>query len=133
MHYIFPVAYCILNTDMDKCEHIEYGIEDAPLDSVMLYDAYSVKRLQDAIDVLNEDIAQLHSHIASITQPEPSVQATEPLPEYVSNVVVKFRDKHIEHHKYSDENKLDNATIIAQVKKMFPKDTVVNVMIVEKQ
>ena len=128
-----PVAYCILNADMGKCEQIAYGVEDAPLDSVKLYDQYVVERLQRTLDASEKANEYLRSQLTAAKQPEASTQATEPLPEYISNVVVKFRDKHVEHHKYSDTSKQDNATIIAQVKKMFPKDAVANVMIVEKQ
>ena len=127
-----PVAYCILNADMDKCEHIEYGVEDAPLDSIKLYDQYVVERLQRALLDAEKTNECLRIKLLNASQPEASTQDTEALPEYISNVVVKFKDKHVEHHKYSDTSKQDNATIIAQVKKMFPKDAVANVMIVEK-
>lgn len=132
-----PVAYCILDAVMDKCEHIAYGTEDAPADSVMLYDQYSVKRLQDSIDVLNEDIEQLHNYIASIAQPEATMQATEALPkqEYKKIVYVKVKGKdRMEVHGYVNFIEEDNATIIANVRKDMKdaKVDVENVFIMEK-
>jgi len=120
-----PVAHCILNADMDKCEHIEYGVLDAPADAVMLYDQYVVERLQRRIEALTRDNEHLCSQISAKVAPEATTQATEAseLPaNYIKNVAVKFMDGHVEHHQYSDVSQLDNATLIAQVKKMFPEN-----------
>jgi len=130
-----PVAHCILNADMDKCEHIAYGVEDAPGESIFLYDMFVVQRLQRRIDALTRDNEHLCSQISAKGQPEVATQAIEASelpPNYTKHVAVKFMDGHVEHHQYSDVSQLDNATIIAQVKKMFPEKRVANVMVVEK-
>lgn len=132
-----PIAHCILDADMEKCEHIAYGVEEAPADSVMLYDEYSVKRLQNDIEALYESIRQLHDYIASITQPEATVQATEALPkqEYKKIVYVKVKGKDkMEVHSYVNSVEEGNATIIANVRKDM-KEAGVNVekvFVVEK-
>lgn len=132
-----PVAYCILDADMEKCEHIAYGAEDAPADSVMLYDQYSVKRLQNDIEALYESIRQLHDYIASTTQPEATMQAVEALPkqEYKKIVYVKVKRKEkMEIHSYVNSVEEDNATIIANVRKDMKEAgvDVENVFVVEK-
>lgn len=127
-----PVAYCILDVDMERCEHIEYGVEDAPLDSIKLYDQYVVERLQRRIEASEKANEYLRSQLSAAKQPEAAVQATEVLPEYNSNVVVKFKDKHIEHHIYTNTIEQDNLTIIKEVTNMFPKGSVNNVVILEK-
>jgi len=130
-----PVAYCILSVDFDKCEHIEYGVLDAPADAVMLYDQYVVERLHgDLLDVRNE-VEYLRSQLVVAKQPGATTQATgaSELPtNYTKHVAVKFMDGHVEHHQYSDVAQLDNAMLIAQVKKMFPERRVATVFVVEK-
>ena len=70
-----PVAYCILDADMEKCEHIAYGVEDAPLDSIKLYDQYVVERLQKALEASEKANEYLRSQLTAVEQPEPSTQS----------------------------------------------------------
>lgn len=127
-----PVAYCILDADMEKCEHIAYGVEDCPKDAVMLYDQYVVERLQKALEASEKANEYLRSQLTAASQQEATTQASEPSKEYSKHVVVKFRDGHKEQHIYTNSVEQDNLTIIKEVSKMFDKGTVTNVVILEK-
>lgn len=140
MYEINPVGYCVLDSEMEKCVHISYGVEDAPKDAVLLYDQYSVERLQTRMAALAIDNQYLVSQLTSTKQPEATTQdiegASEMPPEYKKIVYVKVKGKKkMEVHSYVNSVEEDNATIIANVRKDMKeaKIGVENVFVVEKR
>ncbi len=127
MLIIKPVAYCVLDEDYN-CKEIAYGKPEDGSDVISLYDQYVVERLCKALEQLKQE---LEYHRSQTVNEEP-VEAPTPVVEHSKDVIVKFKDGHKEQHKYSHTTEEDNATIIKQVVGMFPKNSVANVLIMEK-